>query len=444
MGNYQAYEKYKDSGVEWLGEIPEHWEVKKLKHLVTKVGSGVTPKGGSSIYQLEGIPLLRSQNIHFDGLRLEDVAYISEEIHQEMSNSAVSNGDVLLNITGGSIGRCFYIDDSLGDANVNQHVCIIRPNKNLSTLFLYFFFRSSLGQKQIDIEQTGSGREGLNFVALKNFIFPQISLDEQESIANFLDRKTKQIDDLIAKKEALLAKLDEKRSAIISHAVTKGLDPTVPMKDSGIEWLGSIPKHWEVLRVKHLTKILRGKFSHRPRNDPKLYDGEYAFIQTGDVANANKFIIEYSQTLNEEGYAVSKEFPSGTLVMTIAANIGDMAILNFNACFPDSIVGFLSSNKTSILFLYYLFTSMRKQFLSTAVLNTQLNLNVERISNLFTVIAPIDEQVKIIDFLDQQITNIDQQKAKVQEAIERLKEYRTALITNAVTGKIDVRQVSLN
>ncbi|MDM9379541.1 restriction endonuclease subunit S [Chlorogloeopsis sp. ULAP01] len=126
--------------------------------------------------------------------------------------------------------------------------------------------------------------------------------------------------------------------------------------------------------------------------------------------------------------------------ISYAANIGDMAILTFNACFPDSIVGFLPSKMTEIFFLYYLFSSMKKQFLSTAVLNTQLNLNIERISNLFTVIPPLDEQVKITKFLEKELQNIDQQKAKIKEAIELLKEYRTALITNAVTGKIDVRQ----
>jgi type I restriction enzyme S subunit len=129
--------------------------------------------------------------------------------------------------------------------------------------------------------------------------------------------------------------------------------------------------------------------------------------------------------------------------MTIAANIGDMAILDFNACFPDSIVGFVPSKKTGIFFLYHLFSSMRKQFLSTAVLNTQLNLNVERISSLFTVIPPLNEQNQITDFLDMEMQRIDQQQAKIKEAIELLKEYRTALITNAVTGKIDVRQVSI-
>ncbi|WP_222620524.1 restriction endonuclease subunit S [Sphaerospermopsis sp. LEGE 00249] len=114
--------------------------------------------------------------------------------------------------------------------------------------------------------------------------------------------------------------------------------PYSEYKNSGVEWLGKIPGHWEVKKIKYISTILRGKFSHRPRNDPKLYDGDYPFIQTGDIAATDKYITTYEQTLNALGFAVSKQFPKGTLVMAIAANIGDVAILDFPACFPDSIV----------------------------------------------------------------------------------------------------------
>src|SRR5262249_51457975 len=155
------------------------------------------------------------------------------------------------------------------------------------------------------------------------------------------------------RKERLIALLEEKRQAVISHAVTRGLDPAAPLKDSGVPWLGMVPKHWEVKKLKNASQVLRGKFTHRPRNDPRFYDGPFPFIQTGDVATADKYITTYSQTLNEEGYAVSKEFPSGTVVMAIAANIGDVAILTFNACFPDSVVGFSPSVRMDTDFLYY-------------------------------------------------------------------------------------------
>ena len=163
----------------------------------------------------------------------------------------------------------------------------------------------------------------------KDFSLPPSS--EQRDIANFLDRETAKIDALLANKERLIELLQEKRTALITRTVTKGLDSDVPMKDAGVEWLGEVPAHWEVKRINQLSEILRGKFSHRPRNDPALYDGPYPFIQTGEVARARKEITSFRQTLNERGLNVSKLFPSGTLVMTIAANIGDVAVLDFSA-----------------------------------------------------------------------------------------------------------------
>jgi len=212
----------KDSGIEWLGEIPEHWEVKKLKMLVSKVGSGVTPRGGSSVYLSIGIPLIRSQNVHFDGLKLDDVAFISEEVDEEMSNSRIQDGDVLLNITGASIGRCYFVPDGFGRGNVNQHVCIIRPNINeVSTVYLSLLLRSEIGQLQIRLQQTGANREGLNFEQLKNFYLPvATSLNEQKSIVHHIESECSKIDFKKARTEELIELLTEYRTALISEAVT--------------------------------------------------------------------------------------------------------------------------------------------------------------------------------------------------------------------------------
>ena len=195
-------------------------------------------------------------------------------------------------------------------------------------------------------------------------------------------------------------------------------------------------------KLKHISTVLRGKFSYRPRNDPRFYDGPYPFIQTGDVAQAGKYIIEYQQTLNELGFAIGKEFPSNTLVMSIAANIGDVAILGFTACFPDSIVGLIPKKNTDIDFLYYNAKAMKAELLNTATLNTQLNINVERIGALVTALPPIEEQRAITQFLDYGTTKIDTLNVKVSQHIDRLKEFRAALISAAVTGKIDVREES--
>ncbi|MEZ4773567.1 MAG: restriction endonuclease subunit S [Bacteroidia bacterium] len=212
----------KDSGIEWLGEIPEEWEVKRLKLIVSKIGSGVTPSGGSSVYLTSGIPLIRSQNIHFDGIRLDDVAYISEEIDEGMSNSRIQDGDVLLNITGASIGRCFYVPDGFGKGNVNQHVCIIRPIlEKVETIFLYYIMRSEIGQTQIRLQQTGANREGLNFEQLKNFILPlPESNEEQQAIVRHIETENARIDAKKSKTEKLIDLLTEYRTALISEVVT--------------------------------------------------------------------------------------------------------------------------------------------------------------------------------------------------------------------------------
>jgi type I restriction enzyme S subunit len=443
MGNYQGYQKYKDSGVVWLGDIPEHWITQKfIRVAFFQEGPGLR----NWQFADNGIRVICVTNITDKGIDFSSYQkFIEQEDYEKnYKHFTVKKKDLLLSSSGNSWGKVAEYDS---DEIVILNTSTIRINEHenlcVDRVFLKWILQSFCLREQLGLLMTGACQPNFGPSHLAKTIISIPPLNEQEKIAQFLDYKTKQIDELIKKKETLIEKLDEKRTAIISHAVTKGLDSSVPIKDSGVEWLGDIPEHWEVIKVKHLTKILRGKFTHRPRNDPRFYDGQHPFIQTGDVANANKFIMEYTQTLNENGYAVSKEFPSGTLVMTIAANIGDMAILNFNACFPDSIVGFLPSKMTDIFFLYHLFSSMKKQFLSTAVLNTQLNLNVERISNIFTVIPPLKEQLQITDFLNKEMQKLDLQKAKIKEAIELLKEYRTSLITNAVTGKIDVSQIAV-
>ena len=189
-----------------------------------------------------------------------------------------------------------------------------------------------------------------------------------------------------------------------------------------------------------MSKIYRGKFGHRPRNDPSLYDGEYPFIQTGDVARAGKYIQTYSQTLNEKGKAVSQVFTSGTLVMAIAANIGDTAILNFEAYAPDSVVGFKPHKNIDLEFLRFSFIASLQALEQTAVQSTQANLNVERIGALKTTFPPLSEQIEISNYLNAENEKNNHLISKQQSLIEKMKEYRASIISHAVTGKIDVRE----
>ena len=226
----------------------------RIKDFTTKVGSGVTPRGGAETYLEQGIPLFRSQNVYDNGFLMDDIAYISEEVDESMSGTRVKPGDVLLNITGASIGRCFYTSDSFERGNVNQHVCIIRPKRNItSPSFLHYCIISNEGQEQINLSQTGANREGLSVEDIKGFSFDIPSLSVQQKIVDYLDEKTSAIDtqvELLEKKKDAYTRL---KKAMINRAVTRGLDEHVKLKDSGVEWIGMIPEHWEVKRFKDVV-----------------------------------------------------------------------------------------------------------------------------------------------------------------------------------------------
>ncbi len=214
----------KESGDIIFNHIPKHWNMIPIKYLTDKVGSGVTPTGGANVYQQDGIIFLRSQNIYPTGLQLDDVVYISEEIDNNMSATRVNKGDVLLNITGASIGRCFtYNMDKR--ANVNQHVCIIRPKQGfLNGKFLQYIFNSNVGKNFISSVQNGANREGLNFEQIKNFSIPIPSLEEQKAIVGFLEEKLSKIDVSQTEIEQELSDLKSYKSSLITEAVTGKID----------------------------------------------------------------------------------------------------------------------------------------------------------------------------------------------------------------------------
>ena len=209
----------KDSGVEWIGRIPEKWALPKLGSLAVKIGSGKTPRGGADVYVENGVPFLRSQNVYDTGLILDNLAFISDDIDGEMSSTRVVRSDVLLNITGGSIGRCCVYEMEY-HANVNQHVCIIRLNHRALPKYIQFFWNSNLGATAIRLFQTGANREGMNFEQIASARIPLPSLEGQQEIVRYLDTKTAEIDSLIEAKQAMADKLREYRRSLISEAVT--------------------------------------------------------------------------------------------------------------------------------------------------------------------------------------------------------------------------------
>jgi type I restriction enzyme S subunit len=437
----QRYSETSDSPMPFVPRLPSHWRVEKLKHVAAVRFSSVdkkTEEGEAPVRLCNYTDVYNQDKIVDDPEFMQATATAAE-----IARHTLKKGDVLITKDSeewDDIAVPAYVTANMPGVLCGYHLAHIRPHPTeLDGAFLSRAFAADGIRQQFHIAANGVTRYGLPNRAISGALFPIPPLNEQRAIATFLDHETTRIDELIAKKAAIVELLRQQHDTRIFMAVTKGLSDTVSFTDSGIEWLGRMPAHWKVKKVKHFTRILRGKFTHRPRNDPRMYDGPYPFIQTGDVSGAEKYIREYSQTLSEDGFAVSKQFPKGTLVMTIAANIGDMAILDFEACFPDSIVGFVPGRDISIDYLFYLFKGMRQALFSTATLNTQLNLNIERIGSLWTAAPPLNEQSDTVRWLEaEQVKTLTTTKTIVR-AINRLRDYRTALISSAVTGRIDVR-----
>lgn len=421
--------KMKDSGIEWIGEIPEGWEIKYFVQLFSQV---------------------KNKNI---GLREKNLLSLSYGKIKQKSIETVG-GLLPDNFEGYNIIDCNDIVLRLTDLQNDQHslrvglshergiitsaYCSIRVRGAESPNYLYYYLHT------FDIAKgfygMGSGvRQGLNWDGLKYIKILLPPQHEQDRISVFLNQKTLEIDSMLSKTISSIEEYKKLKQAVITQAVTKGVRGEREMKDSGVDWIGKIPKEWICEKIKYATSISRGLFNHRPRNDERYYNGKYPFIQTGDVANATKYIVSYSQTLNELGKAVSKEFPKGTLTMTIAANVGDVAILNFDAYFPDSVVGFIPNKNIRTLYLFYVFSAMKDEFTRTAIKSTQLNLNIDRVKETFIpVTLNVNEQCEIENYLESKCAEIDGLIAKKEQLVKELESYKKSLIYEVITGKREV------
>lgn len=413
----------KDSGIAWIGIIPDNWNVKRGKAILTLLERPVKPDDGVITCFRNGEVTLRSK-------RREDGFTISL---QETGYQGVEPGDLVVHGMDGFAGA-IGISDSRGKGTPVLNVL----DSNQHKPFLMYYLRNMAYTGVFLSLSTGirvrSCDTNWNKLKTLPYVFPP--LDVQKRIADYLNKKCARIDAVLEKTRASIEEYKKLKQAIITQAVTKGIRGDRPMKDSGIEWAGEIPSEWDCKKIKYIATISRGLFNHRPRNDERYYNGMYPFIQTGDVANSPKYIITYSQTLNDLGKNVSKEFPKGTLTMTIAANVGDVAILGFNAFFPDSVVGFVPNDEVNELYLFYIFKAMKEEFVRTAIKSTQLNLNLERVKELLVPIAPnVIEQQEIVQYLEKKCSEIDGLISKKAHVANELEAYKKSLIYEYVTGK---------
>lgn len=422
--------KMKNSGIEWIGEIPDDWESIRLKYIYSTTKAKL-PK---QFYDDKNLTPYLSMDFIRDSINTEPVYakdgdYCSEE-------------DILILWDGSNAGEIVF-NHPAGYAPSTTAIL-----KKLSTQSLPVYDKFYLKALEDDLRRNtnGMGIPHVNGSYLNNSLFLLPPKSTQQRIASYLDKKCSKIEETIQNQQQVIEKLKAYKQSLITEAVTgkvkiengKVCGEYESYKDSGVEWIGKIPSEWEVKKLKFSSQIMRGLFSHRPRNDPDYYDGVHPFIQTGEVARAVKYITTYSQTLNELGFSVSREFPAGTVLLTIAANVGDVAILDFNACFPDSVIGFYPKENVSKIFMFYVLKSMKEQFMRNAIISTQMNLNINIVKEEFIPLPSLAEQKEIVKFLEKKSDYIDTAIEQKQNLIEKLTEYKKSLIYECVTGKKEV------
>lgn len=415
-----------------MSALPPGWSQDRLKD-VTRINPWSLGVGTSPDYAFE---YLEISNVDYFGvIDPSAIERVTFELAPSRARRIVQNGCTVISSVRPNLQAVAYFAGDVSDLVCSTGFNVVKAAEGLHPRFLYYCVLSEASRQYFEATATGVGYP---VVADKDFnslrvTFP--SYEEQQRIAIYLDSSCAAIDAAVATKRKQIETLDALEMSLIHDAVTKGLRGTVPMSGTGLDWSPEAPRHWRVRQIKRMCSIVRGQFTHRPRNDPALYDGPYPFIQTGDITAAQKYIRTYGQTLNEMGLAASKQFPKGTLVMSIAANIGDVAILDFEACFPDSMVGLIPTHETDLDFLYYLMRAMRPIMLRSAVLSTQLNLNYVRIGTNFAAFPPKSEQVKIAAHLDEKEREVQCIKSVLQRQIDTLTAYRKSLIHECVTGQ---------
>lgn len=425
----------KPSGIPWLGEVPAHWEVKRLRFVVQKIGSGKTPKGGAESYATEGVVFIRSQNVYDDGLRLDDVVYIDDETDEDMAGTRVKPNDVLLNITGASIGRCAPVPDDLGPANVNQHVAIIRPEREkVDQRFLHAFLCSQATKAAILADEVGSSREALNFEQIAGLPIPLPPLPEQRAIAAFLDERTARIDALVARKRRLVQLLKEKRQALITRAVTRGLDPKAKMKESGVPWLGEVPEGWGIQKFGRVVSITEGQVN--PEVEPYM---DMLLIAPNHIESRSGKLLAQETAAEQAAESGKYLCPEGAVIYSKIRPALRKATIAPEACLCSAdmypMVGIHGMTNGYLLWLL-----LSEAFSDWVVLDSDRvampKVNRETLNAYWLPLPPVNEQEAIVTYIAEQTTRLDALVTKVEQAVERLQEYRTALISAAVTGKV--------
>ncbi len=425
-----------------MGKVPEHWEIKRLKHIADIRLSNVDK------HTVEGQKVVRLCNyldVYNNRRITSKVDFMTATASDEqITRLSVRKDDVIITKDSedpSDIGIPALVAEDIFGLVCGYHLAILRPTASNGE-FLHYFLQSIFVRSAFEVEATGMTRYALGKYSIENLIFVTPPLTEQQSIATFLDQETSRIDTLISEKERLSSLLQEYRQALISHAVTKGLDPNVKMEDSGVEWLGEIPKHWEVLKLKYLATICGGGTPSKLKQE--FWEGDLPWVSPKDLKSNT--IDDTEDHITKEAVLESSTqiIPSQTVLIVVRSGILQhtipIAINTVPVALNQDMKAILFNEMINPLYFLYLVTGLESLLLLEWRKKgpTVESIESEYLLNTFIPVPPIFEQNSIAATLLEKTSRIDTLIFEAKKFIELLKEYRSSLISAAVTGKINV------
>ncbi len=446
MVTFPKYESYKDSGVEWLGEIPSHWEVRKLKH-IAKVRLSNVDKHSKP--RETPVRLCNYTDVYYRDFIADDIDFmVATATANQISDFRLEQGDVLITKDSESpndIAVPAYVAQSFNDVICGYHLAHIKPIY-IEGSYLFRAFQTENISSQFKISANGITRYGISKNVISDALFLIPPIEEQNRIVKFLDRKTAEIDQAIAQKQRLIELLQEQKAILINQAVTKGLDPNVPMCDRGIEWLGEIPTHWDIKRLKHFSSVQSGITLGKTYTSKRLIN--YPYIRVANVQYGYFNLDDIAELSLPEREAARYFIKSGDILLTEGGDIdklgrGTVWESQIEKCLHQNHVFAIRLNK-KVASEYFVALVMacdyaRKYFIDTAVKTTNLaSTNRTKLGNLPIVLPSVDEQLQLIEYSKKIDIEYNKVISIVSSELDRINEFRQSVIASAVTGKIKV------
>lgn len=437
----KKYDEYKDSGVAWIGEVPKHWEVIKTSLAFQGIGSGTTPSTSKKEYYDDngnGKYWLQTGDLE-DGIVYDTSKKVSNIAIKECNLTFYPIDSIIIAMYGATIGKVGILGI---ESATNQACCVIPVTQK--QIAKYFFYEFLACKPALLIAAIGGGQPNISQDTIKKLKIVIPPIIEQAAIATYLDTHCAKIDNLISIQQKRIALLQELKQSVITHAVTKGLNPNVEMKQSGVEWIGDVPKHWEVCKLKHYSHIVLGKMlmSSPPKDSEGLYTLE-KYLKSKNVGWLQLFLDEDNideMWFNQYEKSIYK-LQENDIVMNEGGDIGKVSCwrgVDFDCYIQNSINKITADyNRVNAGFLcYWLYNLSSLGYFWSIVSQISIaHLTKEKLSNSPVVLPPITEQTAIASYLDHKCATIDTSISNAQHQIELLQEYKQSLITEVVTGK---------